>query len=70
VIQGYGDDSAEIQQSNGGVPTVNLLVPVRYTHSHNGIINRDDFDKMVDLLVAILQGLDAKTAASLRDFSQ
>jgi endoglucanase len=70
LIQGYGDDSAEIQQSNGGVPTVNLVVPVRYTHSHNGIINRGDFDRMVDLLVAILQGLDAKTAANLRDFSQ
>jgi len=69
VIQGYGDDSAQIQQSNGGVPTVNLVVPVRYTHSHNGIINRGDFDRMVDLLVGILQGLDAKTVANLRDFS-
>jgi endoglucanase len=70
LIQGYGDDSSEIQQSNGGVPTVNLVVPVRYTHSHNGIINRGDFDRMVDLLVAILESLDAKTVASLRDFSQ
>jgi endoglucanase len=69
VIQGYGDDSSPIQQSNGGVPTVNLVVPVRYTHSHNGIINRGDFDRMVDLLVAILQSLDAKTVANLRDFS-
>src|SRR5690348_2588380 len=68
LIQGYGDDSAEIQQSTGGVPTVNLVVPVRYTHSHNGIINRGDFDKMVDLLVDILQSLDAKTVTSLRDF--
>jgi putative aminopeptidase FrvX len=69
LIQGYGDDSSEIQQSNGGVPTVNLVVPVRYTHSHNGIINRGDFDRMVDLLVGILQGLDGKTVASLRDFA-
>ncbi len=69
LIQGYGDDSSEIQQSNGGVPTVNLVVPVRYTHSHNGIINRDDFDRMVDLLVAILESLDAKTVVSLKDFS-
>ena len=69
LIQGYGDDSAEIQKSNGGVPTVNLVVPVRYTHAHNGIMNRDDFDKMVDLVVAILQSLDAKTVAALRDFA-
>jgi len=69
LIQGYGDDSSEIQKSNGGAPTVNLVVPVRYTHSHNGIINRGDFDKMVDLLVAVLQKLDAKTVANLRDFT-
>jgi putative aminopeptidase FrvX len=69
LIQGYGDDSAEIQKSNGGAPTVNLVVPVRYTHSHNGIINRADFDKMVDLLVATLQSLDAKAVANLRDFT-
>jgi putative aminopeptidase FrvX len=69
VIQGYGDDSAEMQKSNGGAPTVNLVVPVRYTHSHNGIMNRGDFDKMVDLLVAVLQKLDAKTVQNLRDFT-
>ena len=69
LIQGYGDDSAEIQKSNGGVPTVNLVVPVRYTHAHNGIMNRGDFDHMVDLLVALLQSLDAKAVASLRDFT-
>jgi putative aminopeptidase FrvX len=69
LIQGYGDDSAEIQKSNGGAPTVNLVVPVRYTHAHNGVINRGDFDKMVDLVVAILQSLDTKTVAGLRDFT-
>ena len=69
LIQGYGDDSAEMQKSNGGAPTVNMVVPVRYTHSHNGIMNRGDFDKMVDLLVAVLQKLDAKAVANLRDFT-
>ena len=69
LIQGYGDDSAEIQKSNGGVPTVNLVVPVRYTHAHNGIMNRGDFDKMVDLVVAILQALDANEVKRLRDFT-
>jgi putative aminopeptidase FrvX len=69
LIQGYGDDSAEIQKSNGGVPTANLVVPVRYTHAHNGIMNRGDFDKMVELVVAVLQRLDANTVANLRDFT-
>ena len=69
LVQGYGDDSAELQKSNGGVPTVNLVVPIRYTHSHNGIMNRRDFDQMVDLLVAVLQKLDAPTVAKVRDFT-
>lgn len=69
LVQGYGDDSAEIQTSNGGAPTVNLIVPVRYTHAHNGVMNRADFDRMVDLAVALLQRLDAPTVASLRDFT-
>lgn len=69
LVQGYGDDSAEIQKSTGGVPTVNLLVPARYTHAHNGVINRRDFDQMVDLLVALLQKLDGPTVAAIRDFT-
>jgi putative aminopeptidase FrvX len=69
LVQGYGDDSAEIQKSLGGVPTVNLVVPVRYTHSHNGIMNRRDFDQLVELLVAMLQKLDAAEVAKIRDFA-
>jgi putative aminopeptidase FrvX len=69
LVQGYGDDSAAIQRSNGGVPTVNLVVPIRYTHAHNGIMNRRDFDQMVDLLVALLQKLDGPTVDRVRDFT-
>jgi endoglucanase len=69
LVQGYGDDSAELQRSNGGVPTINMIVPIRYTHAHNGIMNRRDFDQMVDLLVALLQKLDAPTVAKVRDFT-
>lgn len=69
LVQGYGDDSSEIQKSNGGVPTVNLVVPARYTHAHNGVINRRDFDQMVELMVALLQKLDASAVARIRDFS-
>ncbi|ADW67367.1 M42 family metallopeptidase [Granulicella tundricola] len=69
LVQGYGDDSAEMQASSGGTPTINLVVPVRYTHSHNGIVNRQDFDRTVDLVVAMLMKLDAAAVADLRDFT-
>ncbi len=68
LVQGYGDDSAEMQTVGGGAPTVNLVVPARYTHVHTGIINRRDFDQMVDLVVALIKRLDAKTVERLRDF--
>ena len=57
LVQGYGDDSAEIQKSNGGVPTVNLVVPVRFTHSHNGIVNRRDFDQTVELVAPAVKAV-------------
>jgi endoglucanase len=68
-VQGYGDDSAEIQESNGGVPTVNLVAPIRYTHAHNGILNRHDFDQLVDLLTNLLVALDQRTVDQIRDFA-
>jgi endoglucanase len=68
-VQGYGDDSSEIQKSTSGVPTVNLVVPVRYTHAHDGIMNRGDFDGMVNLIVAMLQKLDGPAVARIRDFT-
>jgi putative aminopeptidase FrvX len=45
------------------------VVPVRYTHSHNGIVNRQDFDQAVELVVAMLVQMDAKTVQELRDFA-
>ena len=69
LVNGYGDDSAALQMSNGGVPTVNIVVPVRYTHAHNGVMDRSDFDRTVDLVVALIKRLDAGTVKRLRDFS-
>jgi putative aminopeptidase FrvX len=69
LVQGYGDDSAAIQATAGGVPTVNLVVPARYTHAHNGVIDRADFDRTVDLVVALIARLDARQVAELRDFT-
>jgi len=69
LVVNYGDNAAEIQKSANGVPTITLAVPVRYTHAHNGIMNRGDYDKTLELLVALLQRLDAETVRELRDFA-
>jgi endoglucanase len=67
-VQGFGDDAGAIKLNGIGVPVTTLLVPTRYTHTHNGIIDRKDFDQTVNLLVTILQKLDAGTVARIRNF--
>ena len=69
LVGGYGDDSSEIQKTGAGVPTLNIGVPVRYMHVHNGIIDRQDFDQTVDLVVETLKRLDAREVARIRDFT-
>ena len=68
VLSGYGEDGSEMQKSFGGIPSVNITVPVRYLHNHNGIIHRKDFDAAVDLIVAVIQRLDAATVGRLKRF--
>ncbi len=69
LVAGYGDDSAEIQKTATGVPTVNIGVPVRYMHVHNGVIDRADFDATVALVVGMVKRLDAAAVTRIRDFA-
>lgn len=68
LLTGYGEDGAQMQKWSTGTPAVNFTVPVRYLHSFNGVIRREDFDRAVDLLVEVLLRLDAKTVAGLKSF--
>lgn len=68
-VQGFGDDAGAIKLNGTGVPVTTLLVPTMYTHTHNGIIDRKDFDQAVDLLVALLQKLDAATVEKIKSFN-
>jgi putative aminopeptidase FrvX len=67
-VKGFGDDAGAIKLNGSGVPVTTLLVPTRSTHTHNGIIDRGDFDRTVDLLVALLQRLDGPTVERIKSF--
>lgn len=69
LVEHYGDDSAEMQLAGGGAPTVNIGVPVRYMHAHNGIMDRADFDQTVELVVELIKRLDANTVNQLRSYA-
>ncbi len=68
VLKGYGQDGSAIQQSNSGTPTINIAVPTRYLHSHNGIISRVDFDNTVKLINNLVKRLDLKTIHEIKSF--
>ncbi len=67
-VRGFGDDAGAIKLNGSGVPVTTVLVPARSTHAHNGIIDRGDFDRTVDLMVALIQSLDAAAVAGIRSF--
>ncbi len=62
-------DAGAIKLNNTGVPVTTILVPARSTHAHNGIIDRADFDRTVDLVLALIQSLDTPTVARLKSFA-
>jgi putative aminopeptidase FrvX len=60
-----GTDGAAIHLHGTGVPTVAFSLPVRYIHSHGGILHRDDFDAAVELLTRVIPELDEKTVTDM-----
>jgi endoglucanase len=62
---GGATDGGQIHLHGIGVPTVVLGVPTRHIHSHSGIIHRDDFEKTLQIVIALIQKLDARTSEDL-----
>ena len=58
---GGSTDGGQIHLHGTGVPTVVLGVPARHIHSHIGFIHRDDYDRSLRLVIALLEKLDAET---------
>ncbi len=68
LLSGYGEDGSEMQRVYGGAPAVNITVPARYLHNHNGVIHRDDFDRAVELVTEVVRRLDAGMVKRLKSF--
>ena len=60
VRKSGGTDAGKIHVSGLGVPTVVLAAPVRYAHSHNGMLSLKDFQATLDLTIALIERLDIK----------
>ena len=60
-------DGGRIHLSRIGVPSIVIGPPVRYIHSHNAILCRDDYDNTIKLVAVLIRKLDAKTVKSLTE---
>jgi putative aminopeptidase FrvX len=65
AMPGGATDGAQIHLHRTGVPTVVLGVPARHVHSHAAIMHRDDYDRALRLLVALIEKLDEQTVEGL-----
>lgn len=68
VQPGYGEDGAEMQKAFSGTPSVNMTVPIRYLHTHYGVMDRRDFDRLVDLLTALVRDLTPDKINEIKQF--
>ena len=69
VRRSGGTDAKSIHLAGEGVPCVVIGVPARYIHSHNAIVNLQDYEHTIQLMVAVIKALNAKTVGRFCDFS-
>lgn len=68
VRRSGGTDAGAIHLANQGIPTLVLGVPARYIHSHNAIIDVNDYLEMIRLVEVLIKKLDAETVSGLTKF--
>ena len=68
VRRSGGTDAGSFHLAGEGIPSVVLGVPARYIHSHNSIIDLNDYLHMVSLAVALARRLDDSTVKGLTRF--
>lgn len=67
VREGGGTDGSIIQlETGGGVPTAVIGIPVRYAHSHQGIVSLSDLEAAVKLVKAVVYKLNAELVTRLK----
>jgi len=60
-----GTDAGSFHLANEGIPCIVLGTPARYIHSHNAIIDINDYLAMIELSAAIIKRLDQDTVDEL-----
>ncbi len=69
VRRSGGTDAKIIQWHHLGIPTMVLGVPARYIHTHNSIININDYINAIKLLVEVTKQLNKSVVNQFTDYS-
>lgn len=67
VVAKGGTDAGRFHISRAGCPSIVIAVPTRHIHSHSAVADLSDIDNAVELVLALVERLDART---VRDFVQ
>jgi putative aminopeptidase FrvX len=68
VRRSGGTDAGSFHVANHGIPSIVLGVPARYIHSHNAIIDINDYLHMLTLVIALVRRLDGPTVDGLSQY--
>jgi len=60
-----GTDAGSFHLANLGIPCIVLGTPARYIHSHNAILDLNDYLSMLTLVIDLVRRLDHETVAGL-----
>jgi putative aminopeptidase FrvX len=61
-------DARAIHLHGAGIPTIVLGVPARYIHTHNSIINIQDYFSALDLTLKLISTMDSETVEGFTAF--
>ena len=65
VRTGGGTNGSVIHLAENGIPTLVISMPVRYIHSHHGIVSYDDYIQTINLAREIIKSLNADIISTL-----
>jgi len=68
VRRSGGTDAGSFHLANDGIPSIVLGVPARYIHSHNAIIDLNDYLALLALTIALVRRLDQNAVGGLTEF--
>lgn len=66
--QSGGTDAGSFNLANEGIPSIVLGTPARYIHSHNAMIDLNDYLQMVKLAKALVKRLDETAVRELTEY--